>query len=69
MYLATVRAETMSPSVAINLNNLAALYDDQGKYAEAEPLYKRALAILEEGPGAGPSRRGHEPGELRGPAT
>ena len=29
------------------LNNLAALYDDQGRYAEAEPLYKRALAIDE----------------------
>ena len=23
------------------------LYDDQGRYAEAEPLYKRALAIQE----------------------
>ncbi len=23
------------------------LYDDQGGYAEAEPLYKRSLAILE----------------------
>ena len=30
------------------LNNLAALYDDQGKYSEAEPLYQRALAIREE---------------------
>ena len=29
------------------LNNLALLYDDQGRYAEAEPLYKRALAIDE----------------------
>ena len=29
------------------LNNLAALYDNQGRYAEAEPLYKRALAIQE----------------------
>ncbi len=35
------------PSTAILLNNLAALYDDQGRYAEAEPLYQRALAIWE----------------------
>ncbi len=33
--------------VATSLNNLAVLYDAQGRYAEAEPLYKRALAILE----------------------
>ena len=31
----------------LSLNNLAGLYDDQGRYAEAEPLYKRALAIRE----------------------
>ncbi len=35
------------PSVATSLNNLALLYQAQGHYAEAEPLYKRALAILE----------------------
>jgi len=35
------------PSVAVGLNNLAGLYQDQGKYAEAEPLYQRALAIAE----------------------
>ena len=29
------------------LNNLAGLYDMQGRYAEAEPLFKRALAIYE----------------------
>jgi tetratricopeptide (TPR) repeat protein len=29
------------------LNNLAAPYRDQGRYAEAEPLYKRSLAIRE----------------------
>ena len=28
-------------------NNLASLYQTQGRYAEAEPLYKRALAIRE----------------------
>ena len=34
------------PSVASSLNNLALLYKSQGKYAEAEPLYQRAIAIL-----------------------
>ncbi len=29
------------------LSNLAGLYQTQGRYAEAEPLYKRALAIEE----------------------
>ena len=33
--------------MATSLNNLALLYDAQGKYAEAEPLHKRALAIWE----------------------
>ena len=33
------------PSVATSLNNLAALYETQGHYAQAEPLYKRSLAI------------------------
>src|ERR1700750_855260 len=31
--------------IAPKLNNLAALYERQGRYAEAEPLFKRALAI------------------------
>ncbi len=39
--------EPEHPSVATTLNNLALLYESQGKYEEAEPLYKRALAILE----------------------
>jgi CHAT domain-containing protein/Tfp pilus assembly protein PilF len=30
-----------------SLNNLAALYDNQGRYADAEPLFKRSLAIQE----------------------
>ncbi len=29
------------------LNNLASLYHDQGRYADAEPFYKRSLAIKE----------------------
>ncbi|NJO76900.1 MAG: tetratricopeptide repeat protein, partial [Leptolyngbyaceae cyanobacterium RM1_406_9] len=34
------------PAVATRLNNLANLYSSQGRYAQAEPLYLRALAIL-----------------------
>ena len=33
--------------MAVSLNNLAYLYRDQGKYAEAEPLFQRSLAIVE----------------------
>ena len=33
--------------MATTLNNLAVLYQAQGKYADAEPLYKLALAIWE----------------------
>lgn len=33
--------------MAINLENLAECYRTQGRYAEAEPLYTRALAIQE----------------------
>jgi len=35
------------PDTSHSLNNLAALYDNQGKYEQAEPLYQRALAIRE----------------------
>ena len=35
------------PNVAFSLNNLAALYASQGRYADAEPLLKRALAVRE----------------------
>ena len=35
------------PDTASSLNNLAALYSNQGKYEQAEPLYQRALAIRE----------------------
>jgi tetratricopeptide (TPR) repeat protein len=34
--------------VAASLNNIAQLYVDQGKYAEAEPLFQRTLAIREQ---------------------
>jgi tetratricopeptide (TPR) repeat protein len=33
------------PTVAVSLNNLALLYDSQGRYSEAEPLYLKALAM------------------------
>ncbi|TYT69811.1 tetratricopeptide repeat protein, partial [Microcystis aeruginosa] len=36
------------PDVATSLNNLAELYKYQGRYAEAEPLYVRAIAIYQE---------------------
>ena len=33
--------------LAATLNNQAELYKEQGRYADAEPLYKRLLAIRE----------------------
>ena len=39
--------DAFEPDLAMSLNNLAALYDAQHKYAQAEPLYKRSLAIWE----------------------
>ena len=33
------------PDTLANLNNLAALYDSQGRYGEAEPLFKQALQL------------------------
>ncbi len=33
------------PQIAIRLNNLALLYESQGRYEEAEPLYLQALEI------------------------
>ena len=33
------------PDVATSLNNLALLYRSQGRYEEAEPLYRDALAM------------------------
>ena len=36
-----------NPELAINLTNLASLYEAQGKHADAEGLYKRALSISE----------------------
>ena len=36
-----------SPELANALNNLARIYKDEGKYTEAEALYKRTLAMRE----------------------
>ena len=35
-----------NPNVATVLNNLAGLYESQGQYAAAEPLYKRSLVSV-----------------------
>ncbi|MCI4627225.1 MAG: tetratricopeptide repeat protein, partial [Candidatus Magnetoovum sp. WYHC-5] len=35
------------PDTLTSLNNLAGLYQAQGRYSEAEPLYKEALASTE----------------------
>jgi hypothetical protein len=37
---------------AMALNDMGMVYDDQGKYVEAEGLFKRALAIKEKALGA-----------------
>jgi CHAT domain-containing protein len=45
-----IREKTLGhdhPDLATTLNNLASLYDSQGRYADAEPLYQRSLAIAE----------------------
>jgi tetratricopeptide (TPR) repeat protein len=39
---------TGETNLAICLNNLAGLYESQGKYAEVEPLYLRAIQICEQ---------------------
>jgi len=44
------------PDTAQSLSNLALLYRFQGKYAEAEALYKRSLEIYEKAVGPNPSR-------------
>lgn len=36
------------PNITENLNNLAKLYQSQGRYEEAEPLLIQALAIAEQ---------------------
>ncbi|EPF18252.1 tetratricopeptide repeat protein [Microcystis aeruginosa] len=36
------------PNITENLNNLAKLYQSQGRYEEAEPLHQQALDIAEQ---------------------
>ncbi len=43
------------PYLAASLNNLAGIYDAQGRYSEAEPLYRRSLEIRERLKGSGHS--------------
>ena len=48
-------AERLAPPdlpVGVSIMALAGVYDAQGRYAEAEPLHKRALAIAEKALGA-----------------
>lgn len=37
-----------NPDVATSLNNLAGLYDSQGRYEDAETLYVQAIALFME---------------------
>src|ERR1039458_2340197 len=41
------------PDTLSSVNNLATLYESQGRYAEAEPLHRRAPPARGAGPGAG----------------
>jgi tetratricopeptide (TPR) repeat protein len=41
----------INPKVATSLINLANTYRQQGKYAEAEPLYQRAIQVKEKSVG------------------
>ena len=43
----------------MSLNNLAGLYEVQGRYTDAEPLYKRALTIAEKALGPEHAYAGH----------
>jgi tetratricopeptide (TPR) repeat protein len=45
------------PDLAVSLNNLAELYRQTGRYAEAEPLYQRAIKIDEKA--LGPEHPGY----------
>lgn len=55
-----------SSNVATSLKNLARTYDEQGQYAQAEPLCKRSLAIREKALGPDHPDVAHEPEQSRG---
>ena len=62
--------ESEHPDLSATLNNLATLYNGQRQYAKAEPLYQRALAILEKGVGTRASGYGPNSNKLqRSPKT
>jgi tetratricopeptide (TPR) repeat protein len=44
--IAKIKAKSLK--LALYLNNLAALYKSQGRYEEAEPLYKQSLSLWQE---------------------
>ena len=50
-----------SKITAAVMNDLAILYQELGRYADAEPLYRRSLAIEKSNWGCEPSRRGRQP--------
>jgi tetratricopeptide (TPR) repeat protein len=50
--IALQETQNLRVELASSLNHLAALYDSQGRYSEAEPLYVRSLAIREHELGA-----------------
>jgi hypothetical protein len=60
------------PDVTVSLNNLALRYDNQGRYADAEPLYERSPAIREKALGTdqvAQSLNNPGEGELAGPTA
>src|SRR5688572_3312566 len=52
LYLAAIQAweaeGVRSEKAAITISNLATLYRQRGRHRDAEPLFRRALAILDE---------------------
>ena len=52
------------PTIAVTLNGLANVLRDQRRFAEAEPLYRRALAIREQAFGPKDSNVAETRGDL-----
>lgn len=51
--VASLEKTSNNRDLAAALNNLAQIYADQGHDDQAEPLYKRAIALMEKGAGQG----------------
>lgn len=51
--VASLEKTSNNRDLAAALNNLAQIYADQGHDDQAEPLYKRAIALMEKGTGQG----------------